>query len=251
MDSSLAAAYAELSEKHWWWRARRLVLGRELARLFPDRQDCRILEVGCASGANFDMLAAHGSVVGLEPDPLLRGTDDRILPLALDGAYRPAAPVDLVAMLDVLEHVEDRAGFLGEAKRLLQPAGHLLLTVPAHGWLWTRHDDANDHLVRYSRRGLERELSQAGFGVLRTRFFFPSLVPAKLAVRWGERLRAALGPKASAGSAERTRQESKPPRLMAEPWNALAAGWLNGEDRALGFLGLPFGGSLLAVARPR
>lgn len=241
MDRQLAAAYAELSEQHWWWRARRRVLAGELARLLPKpagHPGRRILEVGCASGANLPLLAAHGAVLGLEPDPRLRGQDERIADQALDASYVPAEPFDLVAMLDVLEHVEDRRAFLGEARRVLRPGGNLLLTVPAHSWLWTRHDGTNDHLLRYSRRRLTQELSAAGFAVGRMRFLFPSLVPAKLAVRLVEALRP--------GAA---RTMTGPPATPAEPWNSLAARWLSAEDRLQRLLRLPIGGSLLALAQ--
>lgn len=236
MDRSLAASYADLAEQHWWWRARRAVLTAELERLARQRPFPRILEVGCASGANLSLFARHGEVQALEPDAALRGSDSRILARPLDASFEPERPFDLVAMLDVLEHVEDRAAFLAQARRVLSPDGSLLVTVPAHSWLWTRHDEANQHLLRYSRGALRTELEDAGFRVARARLFFPSLVPAKLAVRLVEALSR--------------KKPNAPPRVPAAPWNRLAAGWLRAEDRLLGPLRLPIGTSLLALAGP-
>ncbi len=236
MDRSLVASYADLAEHHWWWRARRAVLAAELERLARRRPFPRILEVGCASGANLPLFADYGEVRALEPDAALRGKDSRILARPLDATYEPDRPFDLVAALDVLEHVQDRATFLAQARRVLSPEGCLLVTVPAHRWLWTRHDEANQHLLRYSKSALRNELETAGFQVSRARLFFPSLVPAKLAVRLVEALKR--------------KKPSEPPRVPAAPWNNLAAGWLRVEDRLLGPLHLPIGSSLLALASP-
>ena len=52
-------------DRHWWYRGRRRVLERTLARLgLPPR--ARILDAGCGSGRNMVELARHGEVTGVE-----------------------------------------------------------------------------------------------------------------------------------------------------------------------------------------
>ena len=139
-------------------------------------------------------------------------------------------------MLDVLEHVQDRQEILKEAGRVLAPLGHLILTVPAHPGLWTRHDDSNHHLLRYSRGSLLKELSQAGFTPERTRFLFHGLVIPKVFVRLKE----------SMGFVSHST-----PRLPPGPFNNAAFAIMRAENALLSPLRLPFGTSLMVTARLR
>ena len=68
MDASYVDVYSELEEKHWWWRARRSILVSILAPLLYSESRARILEIGCASGANLSPFLEHCDVVGIEPD---------------------------------------------------------------------------------------------------------------------------------------------------------------------------------------
>ena len=81
-----------------------------------------------------------------------------------------------IGMFDVLEHIEDAAAFLKELHRVMKPGSLLFLTVPAHQWLFSKHDIALGHYRRYSNSSLCRELDQAGFKALEIRHFFASLV---------------------------------------------------------------------------
>ena len=63
--------------------------------------------------------------------------------------FRPS--FDLIALLDVLEHLEDDTGVLETLRALLKPGGALLLTVPARRSLWSYVDEAG-HRGRQSRR---------------------------------------------------------------------------------------------------
>jgi SAM-dependent methyltransferase len=61
----------------------------------------------------------------------------------------PAGRFDLVAALDIIEHVEDDVGALGEIDRVLAPEATLLLSVPLHPSRWTDFDAAVGHCRRY------------------------------------------------------------------------------------------------------
>lgn len=92
----------------------------------------------------------------------------------------------------MLEHLHDPVAHLHHIRSLLIPGGRLYLTVPAHRWLWSAHDDQAGHLRRYSKRRLRRALSDAGFGVEYLSAFFGPLPLAVLLRRsiptlWGRR----------------------------------------------------------------
>ena len=63
----------------------------------------------------------------------------------------PADSYDLIALLDVLEHVPDDKGSLAAIFTRLKPGGALLLTVPANPWMWSAHDVAHHHHRRYRK----------------------------------------------------------------------------------------------------
>ena len=77
----------------------------------------------------------------------------------------PVAPesADLIVLFDVLEHVEQDEASLVAMRRLLKPGGRIVLTVPAHQWLWSAHDVGLHHMRRYSRSLLRERIEKAGY----------------------------------------------------------------------------------------
>lgn len=70
-----------------------------------------------------------------------------------------SSSVETVLLFEVLEHLPDPARALRESHRVLKDGGHLLLSVP---FLHPIHDSPFD-FRRFTKHGLELELSQAGF----------------------------------------------------------------------------------------
>ena len=71
MDLDYGKQYRLLFERHWWWRAREVVILDELHRLKPDGSWGNILDVGCGDGLFFPRLAELGEVEGVEPEASL------------------------------------------------------------------------------------------------------------------------------------------------------------------------------------
>ncbi len=91
---------------------------------------------------------------------------------------REGATLDSIVCLNVLEHIEDDAGALANARQILAPSGgRLVLLVPAHPGLYGPLDRKVGHLRRYTRAGLERALRAAGFRVETLRWFNASGMP--------------------------------------------------------------------------
>ena len=74
----------------------------------------------------------------------------------------PSGGMGAVVSFQVLEHVWDLDWYLGECHRVLHPDGRLLLST--HG-VWLYHPHPTD-FRRWTRDGLERELTSRGFEVL-------------------------------------------------------------------------------------
>ena len=237
MDRSYAAAYRELYERHWWWRAREALVRREIERLRPAGGWGRILDVGCGDGLFFDYLSTQGQVEGVEPDAELLSGRPRPGPIHVapfDTTFRPGHRFGLILMLDVLEHLEDPVDALRHVASLLEPNGVWVGTVPAFRALWTAHDDANHHVTRYRRQGLRTEVEAAGLDLVEARYFFHWVFPAKLLVRALEAVRS---------------PSDSNPRIPGGAVSGLLEGVSRLEHRVARPLRLPFGSSLLAVAR--
>jgi SAM-dependent methyltransferase len=157
----------ELEDRNWWYRERRTILARELDRI---GRPGFALDIGAAGGGNTRVLRARGwRSVALEYGAegaavardrgldVIRG-DARFLPL-------PAASVDLVIALDVLEHIDDDARAAAEIHRVLRPGGTLFATVPCDMRLWSPHDVALGHVRRYTRETLSAVISGAGLHI--------------------------------------------------------------------------------------
>ena len=56
----------------------------------------------------------------------------------------------------------------------------MILTVPAHRWLWSRIDELSSHHRRYDRKGMTKFLEGEGFEILECRYFFTAFVRALL-----------------------------------------------------------------------
>jgi SAM-dependent methyltransferase len=193
MESVVYQRMADHEETHWWFRGRRAILERLLYGLrLP--QGARILEVGCGTGGNLAMLRKFGMVDALEFDEHARRIAERKggmpvgyfeLPSRLDA---PDRSYDLVALLDVLEHVGDDVEALRGVAMKLREGGQVLVTVPAYPFLWSSHDEVHHHYRRYTRATLRKVVADAGLAIDVIGSFNFLLLPAALVQRLGQRL---------------------------------------------------------------
>src|SRR3989337_2222779 len=90
--------------------------------------------------------------------------------------------VDLVTLLDVLEHTDD-VKTLKEAHRILNNRGLLLLTIPAYQWMWSNWDVVLNHRRRYTKRQIEELLKNHGFEVVKCTYLYSFLLLPVFIVR--------------------------------------------------------------------
>ena len=225
---------------HWWFRGRRRVLVDALRQALPSGNGLlRILDYGCGTGGNTFAYARFGAVVGIEPDSgavRLAHTRGQARYCRSNGTSLPFRPASFDAVLasDVLEHIEDHRQALSEIARVLKPGGAAIITVPAHQWLFARHDAALHHFRRYSKAGLGELLRAGGFRVRRLSYWNATLFPAICLHRLVQK----------AGRSREPRSDTGP-----SPWliNETLAGLLAAEATILRHAPLPWGVSLIAV----
>jgi SAM-dependent methyltransferase len=182
-------------DRHFWFRARNRAIAAALRRSRPPLPpDGRVLELGCGNGNVLGVLKAafpEGTVVGLDlHEEGLAHARTRAEGLLVqadlsDPPFQRA--FDLVCLFDVLEHLDDDARALRRTARLLRPGGRILLTVPAHPWLWSAFDEAGGHRRRYTGRGLRGLLENEGYRVTYFTPYMGLLLPLMAGARLGRR----------------------------------------------------------------
>ena len=96
--------------------------------------------------------------------------------------------VDIVLMMDVLEHVSDDLGLIVGYAAKVPPGSFFLFTAPAFMWLWSGHDVYLEHYRRYTLPGLEYKIGQAGLNIELGCYLYGPLLPAAAVARVGQRL---------------------------------------------------------------
>lgn len=240
MEPSEYERLARIEDDHWWFRILRARLDASLAALGAEFSD-RILDLGCGTGGLLRHLAArHPRVQGLDFSEhaaaywARRGTrgvrgDANRLPFR-SGSFAGVVSIDLLSEAPVRE-----ADLLAEARRVLCPGGWLLLTSPAHRFLYSAHDRAVHSARRYEREEIRRLLFDAGFRIERLTHMFPTFLPAVAVVRLSRR-----NEDAAAGSDLFS---------LPRPLNALLTG-IGFLENAIGTrIDYPVGSTILAAAR--
>ena len=240
MERVVFERMAEQDQHHWWFVARRRILADVVRRIVQPPKRARVLEVGCGTGHNLAMLGEFGKLDACELDAIARGmASDRLGRPVLEArlpnlSMFKAGSYDLIALLDVLEHVPDDLGSLKAIRGLLKPGGALVVTVPANKWMWSAHDVAHHHFRRYTKSELARLFRQAGYDIQLHSYFNTLLFPAVAAARLIGKLRG-----------NETPDDAMPGKRVNEILNKV----FGFEAGLIGRLPMPFGVSLIAVLR--
>ncbi len=159
----------------WWYVGRRDLFLRLLRKHLPVPVP-RAADIGCGPGGNalmYGELACRWTCMDVEPSVFFGWereagfggvSDVNSLPIK-DGS------LDLILLLDVLEHLEDEGGALREIGRSLSEGGLVLVAVPALMALWSRHDEQAGHQRRYRLSGLRRIIEGEDFEILDSRYY--------------------------------------------------------------------------------
>lgn len=151
-----------------------------------------IMEIGCSSGFLIRDLKKFF------PEALIIGSDVVKKPLYQLARDLPGIPlirfdllqcplpdqsIDVLVMLNVLEHIKNDVGALKKAFNLLKPGGFLIIEVPAGPGLYGAYDVELHHFRRYLASELQNKLIEAGFKVCRKSHLGCVLFPAFATVK--------------------------------------------------------------------
>ncbi|HTR81362.1 MAG TPA: class I SAM-dependent methyltransferase [Bacteroidota bacterium] len=240
MEEELYRKFYEVEMAHWWFSARQIIIMDLIRRKLDLPAGAKVLDVGCGTGAILSKLSERFEAYGTDTSDLAiefchrRGLSNAFC-CTLETFPHPEIRFDLVTMLDVIEHIDDDLAVVRQAMEVLRPEGHLLVTVPAYQFLWSRHDELNHHKRRYTQPLLRHVLEQAGFTVEMLSHYNTFLFPTALLERMAAKV-VAMG----------TDTTLKIPPL---PINTLLKSIFSFERHILGKTTFPFGLSVIALAK--
>jgi SAM-dependent methyltransferase len=242
----LLRATADAEARHFWFHGFRAFVTPLVRQATAGRTSPRILDCGCGTGANLELLGQFGRACGFD----LSETGLRIAREAgrtsvargnVAAAPFPSSAFDLVTSFDVLYSLEeqDERNAATELFRVLKPGGLALVNVAAMPMLRGDHSILARERRRYTRDSLRRLLEAAGFTIVRLTYTNASLFVLVALVRGYHRLRG-LATEANAGQ-----EITVPPA----PINAALGAMLSVEALWTRAFDNPFGSSLLCLAR--
>lgn len=244
VDQLLEATYAA-ERRHFWYRGFRRFVRPLLEQATSGLTDARLLDCGCGTGGNLELLNRFGRASGF--DLTRRGVElarrhgfSRVAQARVTAAPFVSGGFDVVTLFDVLYCLPDEAEreTIAEMHRLLKPGGALIVNAAALDMLHGDHSVLGGEVKRHTVGRLRLALERGGFAVVRITYTNASLFPLVAAVRVWQRLRG-------------LRQDTRTGDffLPPPPINAALSGALALEAIALQWVDMPIGSSVLALAR--
>lgn len=184
-------------QRHPWERARLEVITNLICNRLSIKREQKaiILDIGCGDtfvveGLSHKLPLSYFIAVDIAfSNDLLIYYNERykynniICCNSLDKVDLPTnGIVDIVLLLDVLEHIEEDIIFLNKILRSKYIGDHtkFIITVPSFQKLWSQHDVFLRHYRRYNASLLKTRILQAGFEISDYGYFFSILLFPRL-----------------------------------------------------------------------
>ena len=186
-DATHLEKLAEHEKHHFWFKHRGDKICQAFQQYVP--KSARILEIGGGTGYIASKLEKLGFIVemaDIHANGLQHAKKKGISKLYRFDIYSPPflEEFDVICLFDVLEHLHDPLKAIKCIKGMLRPNGRLILTVPAHQWLWSRDDVIAGHRQRFTRRDLKQLFHASDFKIIQLHYFFIAVLPFLLLRRW-------------------------------------------------------------------
>ncbi len=230
-----------VERQHWWYRNLRALVHRALQTHLKEPEGC-LLDAGCGTGGTMDSLSQKYRIVGLDYSnlalDLCRSRDARALTRgSIASLPFPDECFSGVVSLDVICH--EAAGppleATKELARVTKPGGCVVINLPAYEWLRSPHDEQVHSAHRFIRSEVVDLIRNAGLELADCSHWNTILFPAIVAARFSKRF-------TGGGTSDLSGYR---PNIGT----ALCGGVMRVERGILRWVRLPFGVSILAVAR--
>lgn len=193
MDLVESAISKSSSARHPWELARSKVIFDLIQEHLPELIDAptEVLDIGCGDSwlieqLSYPMKKAHFTAVDTAfSDELIESYERKFDPNRfhfgrdLKKSIEGKDQIDLILLLDVIEHIENEVNFLNKIcveNQAINSQSMFLITVPAFQSLFCAHDEFLGHYRRYTNDSLKVRLEAAGMEVINAGYFFSSLL---------------------------------------------------------------------------
>ena len=172
--------YINVEQVHPWYRARLRYL---LDWAMEITEGSNGIELGSGTG-----YAASKLMEKTQSSLLVTESNDeaieflvasRMTSLRLDATnpkHWPNSMFDFAVAMDVFEHIEDDKKAAKLLYQHLKPGARLFVTVPSFMFLWSRHDEDNEHFRRYTKGSIIELFTSAGFSIETIRYWNSTLL---------------------------------------------------------------------------
>jgi ubiquinone/menaquinone biosynthesis C-methylase UbiE len=233
-----------VEDHYWWYQALRQHVADSIK---PAAATFSVLDAGCGSGGMLAVLREkfpQAKLTGIDESEHAieicrqRKTGAQLHQASVLELPFPSDSFDFVLSLDVWTNAGvDDALAAHETHRVLRPGGRLILNLAAFDFLRGAHDKAVDAVRRYTRPGVRALLEGTNFEIERVTYWNFALTPPIALLRWLSRRKLAAG---------EARSDFRPLPTFA---NTFLKRLATLELTTSRHLSLPFGTSVLAVAR--
>lgn len=240
----------ENEQKNFWFWGRNKVVEAVVRKAVSNTQDFSFLEVGCGTGfvlSHLEKLGFEMTGIDIHREGLkfARKRTKASLFCANIEKVKFRKKFDAIGLFDVLEHVDKQDYFLNACSRNLKRRGLLFITVPADMRLWSKIDEVSGHKRRYSKKEAIKILEKNEFMIEKVNYFnFFLFLPQFFLRRYKEKKTI----KNSDSLSLLLEGGLKPMPFLFD--QLLRLPFLL-EAKLINFVSIPFGASLVIVARKK
>ena len=240
----------ENAESSFWVSSRNRLFKSIVQRHLLPTGKTKFLEIGCGTGDFIQQIAKNDSLEITGSEIYLKGLvyAKKNLPsvefVQFDVTQgKIGEQFHIITAFDVIEHIENDDAALCNISQMLEKDGALIISVPQHMFLWSKLDEIVKHKRRYSRRELVTKLKANDFDITFATSFLFILFPLMLLSRLFDK----------GGDQSQSDERALEKRVKFSGVLNTIFDFFMRIDEGLIKLGasLPFGGTLVVVARKR